>query len=145
MSSRSRFRSHTTWTMMLLKQSRDYWKKDLRKYGTTWMTGKLKTTKEGTYCSIKGRTTFPKMTSYEERFCDDTMITTQQDILENSKHSMQYGNITGGQECEPLSRNMSKGVELVNNIKSTETHQNQHSDQWRQPNLHDLFLIVPWT
>lgn len=108
------------------------------------MTRRSKTMKERTYYSTRGRTTFQRTMNYDERFYDHIMTMKQQDILGNYKHSIQCKNTTGGQGCEHSSRNMSRDVELANNIKLTETHQNQHSNQWRQPNPHVPFPIAPW-
>jgi hypothetical protein len=67
------------------------------------------------------------MWNSEGKLSEDTTIIQQQDILENFKHLMWSRNIIGGQGFESLSRTTSKDVEHVNNLKSTEIHQNQHS------------------
>jgi hypothetical protein len=59
------------------------------------------------------------------KLSEDTMITQQQDILENFKHITWSRNIIGGQDFGSLSRTMSKDVKHVNNLKLTEIHRNQ--------------------
>jgi hypothetical protein len=48
------------------------------------------------------------------------MITKQQDIQENWKHTMELGRTTGGQDYGRLWKTMCKVAELVNNSKLTD-------------------------
>ena len=69
----------------------------------------------------------------------------QQDTQENWAHIMQFDNITGGLDSEPLLKIMYKGVVSANNSKSTAHLQNWLIFPQKEHDHYNPLPIVLWT
>ena len=94
--------------------------------------------------SSKEKITFLTTTIYDEISPECSMITRQQDIQVNLKHTMHYANIIGGQDYEHMSRITYKDADYANNSRSTDHHHNLCISLWKELSRHDPSPIVPW-
>ena len=107
------------------------------------MTGQSRKLKVKQSYSTKEKTKYNETTTYDEILYDLFMITKQQNTLAKLEHIMQYGNIIGGLDYEPLSKTMSRDAAFANSSKLIDHRQNQHTYP-RRLNHYGPLLIVQW-
>ena len=84
------------------------------------------------------------MTTYNGILPDCSTIMKQLGIQANSKHTMQYTNITGGRDSVLMSRIMSRDAVCASNSRSIGHRHDQHISLRKVLNRHDPLPIVLW-
>ena len=136
--------TRTNTIMMSKRDWNYYWKMDPIPYNRIWRIGSWKNMGKRTFYFIRTRITFRTTWNYGGTLSKCSMTTRWQDIQENWKLIILSDNITGGQGCEPLSNDMCRDVDFVNNSRYIKIPLIPPTCLLKELSLFGLLPVVQW-